>query len=81
MLWLRSERRCQVNRSVKLPPGVRQLLELEKSAPYKEWQSKVKRARCPRCKTKGRMLTGPFYNRGALTCCECGHKMRVKVTV
>ena len=70
-----------MSRSVKLPPGVRQLLELEKSAPYKEFEKKVRRARCPRCRTKGRLLIGPFYNRGLLNCQECGHKMRVKVSV
>lgn len=65
----------------RIPTAVEANLALEKSAPYKEFQAKVKRARCPECRTKGRLLTGPFYNRGALTCQECGHKLRVKVKI
>jgi uncharacterized protein (DUF983 family) len=58
---------------------VREAIQLEVDVPYRDFQAKVKRARCPRCRTKGRLLTGPFYNRGQLTCMECGHKMKVKV--
>lgn len=65
----------------RIPSKVEALLALEKSVGYNEFQAKVRRARCPECETKGRLLTGPFYDRGRLTCQECGHKMRVKVGV
>lgn len=63
----------------RIPSRVEALLAQEKSVGYKGFAAKVRRARCPRCKTKGRLLTGPFYDRGRLTCQECGHKLRVKV--
>lgn len=65
----------------RIPSLTEALLAQEKSVPYKEFTAKVKRARCPDCKTKGRLLTGPFYDRGRLTCQECGHKVKVKVKV
>lgn len=46
----------------------------------KTFAERVKRATCPKCKTKGRLLRGPFYAQGRLTCQECGHKMLVKVS-
>lgn len=61
------------------PKAVREALALEREVPYLAFEAKVKRARCPKCRTKGRLMVGPFYRRGDLTCLECGHKMKVKV--
>ena len=34
--------------------------------------------KCPECKTVGRILAGPDYDRWKLTCCHCGHRFRLK---
>jgi DNA-directed RNA polymerase subunit RPC12/RpoP len=64
---------------VKLPPRVKELLRQEREVPYLAFTAKVAKARCPKCNTRGRLLVGPFYDRGHLICQECGHRMRVKV--
>lgn len=38
----------------------------------------LKLRKCPSCKTKGRLLAGPSYDRWKLACQHCGHRFRLK---
>lgn len=37
---------------------------------------KVAKKVCPRCRTPGRLLLGPFYDKRVLRCQECGYRFR-----